>query len=77
MDKDVMMWEKNMKQYAGRNFRRSCIGSTNIWYNDQMCKDMGCKHKRKKGIFAEYFQPYGSIDYAGLLSEAEAGTKLK
>lgn len=75
MEKDIILWEKNMKQYAGSNFKRSCIGSTNIWYNDQMCKDMGCKHKRKKGIFAEYFQPYGSTDYAGLIHEI--GKKIK
>ncbi|PKI64719.1 hypothetical protein CRG98_014935 [Punica granatum] len=26
MEKDVKAWEDHMKQYAGRNFRRSCIG---------------------------------------------------
>ncbi|KAB1201401.1 putative flavin-containing monooxygenase 1 [Morella rubra] len=69
MEKEVNVWENSMKQYAGRYLRRSCIGSINIWYNDQLCKDMGCQHKRKKGIFAEYFQPYGPTDYAGLTSK--------
>lgn len=61
MEKEVIMWENHMKQYAGRNFRRSCIGIVNIWYNDQLCKDMGTKHKRKKGIFAEYFLPFMQV----------------
>ncbi|KAL0013643.1 hypothetical protein SO802_000712 [Lithocarpus litseifolius] len=77
MEKDVIMWENNMKQYAGRYFQRSCIGNINIWYNDQLCKDMGTKHKRKKGIFAEYFQPYGPTDYAGLTSlDQHRGIKI-
>ncbi|KAK7860640.1 putative flavin-containing monooxygenase 1 [Quercus suber] len=77
MEKDVIMWENNMKQYAGRYFQRSCIGNINIWYNDQLCKDMGTKHKRKKGIFAEYFQPYGPTDYAGLTSlDQQRGMKI-
>ncbi|KAG6628181.1 hypothetical protein CIPAW_15G183800 [Carya illinoinensis] len=49
----------------------SCILSINIWCNDQFCKDMGQEHKRKKGIFAEYFQPYGPMDYAGLSPVSE------
>lgn len=68
MEKEIIMWENNMKQYNGRYFQNSGIACVNIWYNDQLCKDMGRKHKRKKGIFAEYFQPYGPLDYAGLLS---------
>ncbi|XP_040997696.1 probable flavin-containing monooxygenase 1 [Juglans microcarpa x Juglans regia] len=68
-EKEIILWENNIKQYDGRYFRNTGIASSNIWYNDQLCKDMGCKHKRKKGIFAEYFQPYGPLDYAGLLSK--------
>ncbi|KAG7945573.1 hypothetical protein I3843_15G159300 [Carya illinoinensis] len=71
MKKDVMIWDNTMKQYAGNCFRRSCILSINIWCNDQFCKDMGQEHKRKKGIFAEYFQPYGPMDYAGLSPVSE------
>ncbi|KAG2668521.1 hypothetical protein I3760_15G164800 [Carya illinoinensis] len=71
MEKEIIMWENHIKQYDGRYFRNSGIASSNIWYNDQLCKDMGCKHKRKKGIFAEYFQPYGPLDYAGLLSKQQ------
>lgn len=66
MEKDVRMWEDNLKLYSGKYIGRSCIGSVNIWYNDQLCKDMGRKYKRKKGIFAEFFQPYGPMDYVGL-----------
>ena len=66
MEKDVRLWENNLKLYGGKYVRRSCIGSVNIWYNDQLLKDMGCKTKRKKGILAEFFLPYGPADYAGL-----------
>ncbi|XP_050365502.1 probable flavin-containing monooxygenase 1 [Argentina anserina] len=63
MEKDVQKWDKYAKQYAGEYYRRSCIGALHIWYNDQLCKDMGWSHKRKKGIFAELFEPYGPMDY--------------
>ncbi|PON46146.1 Dimethylaniline monooxygenase, N-oxide-forming [Parasponia andersonii] len=66
MEKDVMMWENFLKQYSGKYFRGSCNASVHIWYNDQLCKDMGCKTRRKNGILAELFQPYGPADYAGL-----------
>ncbi|KAL6956800.1 flavin-containing monooxygenase [Sarracenia purpurea var. burkii] len=64
MEEDVMKWENYMKQYATRKYRRSCIGALHIWYNDQLCQDMGCKPRRKKGFFAELFEYYGPTDYA-------------
>lgn len=64
MEEDVEKWDKYMKQYSGQYYRRSCIGALHIWYNDQLCKDMGWKPKRKKGFFAELFEPYGPMDYA-------------
>ncbi|XP_030546743.2 probable flavin-containing monooxygenase 1 [Rhodamnia argentea] len=69
MEKDATRWEIHMKQYGGRNFWRSCIGTSNIWYNDQLCKDMNCNPRRKKGFLAEWFQPYGPTDYAGLTDQ--------
>lgn len=66
MEKDVKVWEENMKQYAGKFYWRSCIISCGIWYNDQLCKDMKCNHLRKKSTFAELFEPYGPEDYNGL-----------
>lgn len=66
MEKDMKMWDKNMKLYAPRYFRRSCISILNTWYNDQLCKDMGHNPRRKKGTLANLFVPYGPADYAGL-----------
>ncbi|NP_001353961.1 Probable flavin-containing monooxygenase 1 [Zea mays] len=67
MQKDVLEWEKCMKRYAGgRYFRRSCIGLLHIWYNDQLCRDMGCDPRRKKGFLEELFGVYGPADYADL-----------
>ncbi|EXC31566.1 putative flavin-containing monooxygenase 1 [Morus notabilis] len=63
MEKDVGEWDEYMKRYSAQYYRRSCIGALHIWYNDQLCKDMGWNPKRKKGFFAELFEPYGPTDY--------------
>ncbi|XP_052179136.1 probable flavin-containing monooxygenase 1 isoform X2 [Diospyros lotus] len=64
MERDVAEWDKYKKEYSGRYFSRSCIGGLHIWYNDQLCKDMGWNPRRKKGFLADLFQPYGPMDYA-------------
>ncbi|XP_057249125.1 probable flavin-containing monooxygenase 1 [Beta vulgaris subsp. vulgaris] len=64
MEKDIKEWDTSMKRYAGKYYRRSCIGALHICYNDQLCKDMGWKPKRKNGLWAELFEPYGPMDYA-------------
>ncbi|KAJ9704533.1 hypothetical protein PVL29_002883 [Vitis rotundifolia] len=56
-------WDKYMKQYSSGYYRRSCTDALHIWYNDQLWKDIGVNPKRKKGFFAELFQPYGPMDY--------------
>ena len=67
MQKDVLEWEKWMRRYAGgRYLRRSCIGVLHIWYNDQLCLDMGCDPRRKKSFLEELFGVYGPGDYADL-----------
>ncbi|EEF35124.1 probable flavin-containing monooxygenase 1 [Ricinus communis] len=63
MEKDVEKWDKFKKRYAGPYYKRSCIGGLHIWYNDQLCKDMGWNSRRKKGFLAELFEPYGPMDY--------------
>ncbi|EEF35127.1 probable flavin-containing monooxygenase 1 isoform X2 [Ricinus communis] len=64
VEKDLENWNKFKKRYAGPYYHKSCIGGLHIWYNDQLCKDMGWNPKRKKGFFAELFEPYGPLDYA-------------
>ncbi|PKA47820.1 putative flavin-containing monooxygenase 1 [Apostasia shenzhenica] len=66
MEKDIKEWEKYKKRYNHENYRRSSISLIHIWYNDQLCRDMGCNPKRKKGLLAELFLPYGPTDYEGM-----------
>jgi len=66
MEEDVGKWDEFMKRYSGKYYRRSCIGALHVWYNDQLCKDIGLNPKRKKWLLAELFQPYGPLDYAQL-----------
>ncbi|KAM5562726.1 putative flavin-containing monooxygenase 1 [Rosa sericea] len=63
MEKDVKKWDEYAKRYAGEYYRRSCISALHVWYNDQLCKDIGWNPKRKKGLIAELFEPYGPMDY--------------
>lgn len=66
MEEDIAEWDTYKKRYSYlKNYRRSCIGALHIWYNDQLCKDMGWNPKRKKGLLAEWFDPYGPMDYTG------------
>jgi dimethylaniline monooxygenase (N-oxide forming) len=66
MEENVEEWYKYMKCYTGDYFRRSCVGSVGIWYNDQLCQDMGCEPRRKKGFLADWLVPYEPADYAGV-----------
>ncbi|KAL1818824.1 hypothetical protein ACET3Z_013693 [Daucus carota] len=63
MEDDVKEWDKYMKKYCGSYSTKWCIGGLKIWYNDQLCKDMGWISKRKGGFFAELFEPYSPLDY--------------
>ncbi|XP_051113800.1 probable flavin-containing monooxygenase 1 [Andrographis paniculata] len=67
MEEDIEKWDTYMKKYAGNGkFRRGCIAGIHIWYNDQICKDIGCDPKRKKGLLSNLFEPHGLRDYAGI-----------
>ncbi|XP_062193242.1 probable flavin-containing monooxygenase 1 [Phragmites australis] len=66
MEQAVAEWGRYTRRSNGESFRRSCLGAVNIWYNDQLCRDMGCDPRRKKGLLAEWFQPYGAVDYADI-----------
>ncbi|XP_071713884.1 probable flavin-containing monooxygenase 1 [Rutidosis leptorrhynchoides] len=64
MEKDISNWDKYLKNSSGKYHQRSCIAALDIWYNDQLCKDMGWNPRRKNGFWADLFQPYGPMDYA-------------
>ncbi|KAJ0812434.1 hypothetical protein HanPSC8_Chr17g0762001 [Helianthus annuus] len=63
MEKDVARWDEYMKQSIEEYHYRSSVGALEIWYNDQLCKDMGMSRLRKKGPFANLFEPHGPLDY--------------
>ncbi|XP_060168715.1 probable flavin-containing monooxygenase 1 isoform X1 [Lycium barbarum] len=66
MEKDTAEWDKYKKRYSCRKYyRRSSIAALHIWHNDQLCEDMGWNPKRKKGLWTEWFEPYGPMDYTG------------
>ncbi|CAN1134745.1 Probable flavin-containing monooxygenase 1 [Linum perenne] len=63
MENEASRWDRYLKEYLGENYKRSCIGAIHIWHNDQLCKDMGWNPRRKSGLWAELFEPYGPLDY--------------
>ncbi|CAL4998795.1 unnamed protein product [Urochloa decumbens] len=71
MEKSVAEWErwgKWAKRRSGGFFLKSCIASVTTWYHDQLCRDMGYSPRRKEGegLLADWLQPYGPTDYAGI-----------
>ncbi|KAK4428352.1 putative flavin-containing monooxygenase 1 [Sesamum alatum] len=67
MEEDVERWEKNGRRYSHEDYKRACVGAQlQIHCNDQLCKDMGCKPRRKKWFLPELFSPYHPADYADL-----------
>ncbi|XP_023740345.1 probable flavin-containing monooxygenase 1 [Lactuca sativa] len=64
MQKDIARWDEYMKQTTGEYHYRSSVGALEIWYNDQLCRDMGMNPMRKNGGLANLFEPYGPMDYA-------------
>lgn len=56
-------WEFKQTQTPFAN-RVSCVAPIHSWHFDHMCRDMGWNPMRKKGLIANWFTPYGSLDYA-------------
>ncbi|KAK4847470.1 hypothetical protein QYF36_002280 [Acer negundo] len=72
----MVEWDRYMKRYSGRYYQRSCKSALHIWYNDQLCKDMGWNPKRKKGFFAKLFEPYGPLDYVTISGTGRLGARV-
>ncbi|KAI9180611.1 hypothetical protein LWI28_006536 [Acer negundo] len=72
----MVEWDRYMKRYSGRYYQRSCKSALHIWYNDQLCKDMGWNPKRKKGFFAKLFEPYGPLDYVTTSGTGRLGARV-
>ncbi|XP_076949762.1 putative flavin-containing monooxygenase 1 [Bidens hawaiensis] len=64
MEKDVEKWDALIKRVSGEYYYNSSFCGLEIWYNDQICKDIGMNPMRKKGLFSNIFQSYGPSDYA-------------
>ncbi|CAI0407750.1 unnamed protein product [Linum tenue] len=63
MEEDAAEWDAYLKEYGGEFCKRSSVSAIHIWHNDQLCVDMGWKPRRKNGLWAELFEPYGPMDY--------------
>ncbi|VAI20840.1 unnamed protein product [Triticum turgidum subsp. durum] len=45
-----------------------CLGAVNVWYNDELSRDMGgpAPTAKGQGLLAEWFLPYSIVDYADI-----------
>ncbi|GJN29056.1 hypothetical protein PR202_gb17248 [Eleusine coracana subsp. coracana] len=59
-------WGRWARRSSGGFFLKSCIHAVTTWYHDLLCRDMGYSPRRKAGFLAEWTQPYGPADYAGI-----------
>lgn len=64
MEEDRVLWQRCIQNKVGDGYRQSCVSLfLTTYYNDQICKNMGCHPRRKKWLLAEFFAPYGPDDY--------------
>ncbi|XP_078150220.1 putative flavin-containing monooxygenase 1 [Carex rostrata] len=71
MENDVLELERFMRRYSGDYFHQSCINALHMWFNDQLCNDMGHNPRRREGFFANWLLPHLPEDYADITTFME------
>ncbi|CAL5069944.1 unnamed protein product [Urochloa decumbens] len=68
MERSVAEWGEYARTHGGggRDGEGPCVSAACTWFNDELCRDMGYNPRRKKGILAEWLEPYGPADYASI-----------
>ncbi|CAN6276912.1 unnamed protein product [Urochloa humidicola] len=69
MERSVAEWGDYARRHGGGggvDGEGPCVSAANTWFNDELCRDMGYNPRRKKGFLAEWLEPYGPADYAGI-----------
>ncbi|XP_031488556.1 probable flavin-containing monooxygenase 1 [Nymphaea colorata] len=66
MEDDIKRWDEYRRKHSAYIYKKPSVTVIHIWYNDMLCKDMGCNPRRKSNWLSELFLPYGPADYSNL-----------